>query len=161
MIKSIAILAALTYTATVAGTLRNIFLIQRAKTLTHLVTAVESIVFAGTLVMVTKLPLQYYIPVYMLARQLGVWTSLFIDGCLALGTVEVTLYRPRQEGIELADRLRSAGYHVLTHKSYGLQGQENLTLVIRLPKRQLDALYTLVNDSCSEWTIKNVTVQTV
>ena len=88
-------------------------------------------------------------------RLAGVYLGNLIEGKLALGTLEVSIHKHWQEGIKLADQLRTLGYSVTTFKGYGINGSDRLVITVIIPRRELAELKLLLGNKVN-MTVKDV-----
>jgi uncharacterized protein YebE (UPF0316 family) len=63
---------------------------------------------------------------------------------MALGLLEVSVYKHTEPGKILADQLRTAGYSVTTTIGYGWEGKQRLILNVILPRKQFPELQDIL-----------------
>ncbi|MFA5385682.1 MAG: hypothetical protein WC364_13685, partial [Eubacteriales bacterium] len=67
-----------------------------------------------------------------------------IEKKLALGLLEISIYKHSSPGKLLADTLREHGYSVTTTVGYGIEGKERLVLTIILSRKHFPVFYRLI-----------------
>ena len=81
-----------------------------------------------------------------------------IDKKIAIGLLEITVYKHTGEGKVLADQLRASGYSVTTGMGYGIEGKHRLILNIIVTRKEFPELRELLLKSGRvNMAIKNVT----
>lgn len=96
-----------------------------------------------------------FIIFFSIGKLIGVYLGTFIERKLALGLLEVDVYKHMEQGKQLADGLRSQGYSVTTTVGYGQMGTERLLLKIIIFRRDYKKLYCLLErDGNVNMTIK-------
>ncbi|MDD2421212.1 MAG: hypothetical protein PHU78_03530 [Heliobacteriaceae bacterium] len=80
-----------------------------------------------------------------------------IEGKLALGLLEVTVYKHPEDGKIIADELRSYGYSVTTEIGYGIEGKSRLVMNIIVSRKDFPALkHVLANHGQVNMVVKPV-----
>lgn len=157
MLFEIAIVFIFNTVSTCLGTLKTIFLSKQIVKPVYITVFLDALIFAYAFKLVAESSGFYYILAFALGRLSGVFLGNFLDDRMAIGLVEVTIYKHIEDGIKLADELRAYGYSVTTEKGYGLQGKERLVLNIILDRKELSELQeTLSRDGKLNMMIKNI-----
>ncbi len=152
------ILFALNAAGTTLGNLKTIFLSKQITRPVYFTTFLDAMIFAYAVNLIAGAPSASYIIAFATGKLTGVYIGEFLDLKLALGTVEVSIFKHPDEGILLADRLRQSGYSVTTVKGYGMHGKERLIINVVIPRRYLPRLnHELASEGKLNLTIKDVT----
>ncbi|MCR4400729.1 MAG: hypothetical protein NUV35_07680, partial [Syntrophomonadaceae bacterium] len=126
------------------GTLRGIFLARQVLRPVYVTTFLDALVFAWAFKLVAESAGLYYVAAFAAGKVAGVYLGNLVERRLALGLVEVTVYKHVPQGIELADRLREDGFSVTTQIGYGLEGRSRLVLSIVTQRAHLRQLQELL-----------------
>lgn len=137
------------------GNLKTIFLSRQITKPVYVTTFIDSLIFAYAITLVASSPGIAFICSFALGKICGVSLGEFIDKRLALGTVEIMINKHLDEGITLADELRSLGYSVTTFKGYGINGNIRLIVQIILPRKHLSRIKNMLKDS-PNYTVSNI-----
>ncbi len=157
MLIEIAIVFILNAVSTCLGTLKTIFLSKQIIKPVYAAVFLDAFIFAYAFKLIAESSGFVYILAFALGRLSGVFIGNFIENKIAIGLLEVTVYKHIEDGIKLADELRRSGYSVTTEKGYGLQGRERLVLNIILPRKELPELQeTLSQTGKLNMMIKNI-----
>ena len=143
----IAIIFILNAVSTSLGTLRTIFLSKQIIKPVYATVFLDAFIFAYAFKLIAGSSGFIYILAFALGRLSGVFMGNFLENKIAVGLVEVTVYKHTDDGIELADQLRRFGYSVTTKIGYGLQGKERLLLQIILPRKELPELQGILSQN--------------
>ena len=100
------IIFALNVFATCLGNLKTTFLAQKAIKPVYVTTFIDAIVFVYAFKLVTSSNGYGYILSYALGKLLGVFLANIIEKTLAIGQLEIEVYKHPVEGKTLADSLR-------------------------------------------------------
>lgn len=157
MFQQLVILFCLNCVSTGLSTLKTIFLSNRIITPVYITTFLDAIIVAYAFRMVATSSSFSYVMVFALGRIAGVCLGNFIERKMAVGLLEVTVYKHPQEGKIVADRLRNEGYSVTTEMGYGLKGKNRLILNIIVPRKNLPEL----QESLEQYGKVNMAVKTV
>ncbi len=120
------------------GTLKTLFLNKRFMHPAYLTTFLDALICGYAFKMIASSSGLAFLLAFGLGRIFGVYLGGWIDRKLALGTVEVSVYKEDfDEGIKTADRLRALGFPVTTGKGYGIEGKERMILNIIIKRKDL------------------------
>lgn len=135
MYQQLLILFCLNCVSTSLSTLKTIFLSNRIIVPVYITTFLDAIIAAYAFRMVATSSSFSYVMVFALGRIAGVYLGNFIEGKIAVGLLEVTVYKHPEEGKIIADELRDKGYSVTTEMGFGLEGKDRLLLNIIIPRK--------------------------
>ncbi len=138
--QQLAILFCLNCMSTSLSTLKTIFLSNRIIPPVYITTFLDAIIVAYTFRIVATSSSLSYIMVFALGRIAGVFLGNFIEEKIAVGQLEVTVYKHPEDGKVMADELRNNGYSVTTEIGYGLEGKDRLVLNIIVPRKNFPEL---------------------
>lgn len=117
------------------GTLKTIFISKKVMKPAYLVTFMDSIVFAYGFKMVATEDSLWLILAFSLGKVVGTYLADIIEGKMAFGLLEVTIYAKSDKAINIADSLRALGFSVTTVKGYGMNGVERFEVNITLKRK--------------------------
>lgn len=140
LLQQLLILFSLNCVSTGLSTLKTIFLSNRIITPVYITTFLDAIIVAYAFRMVATSSSLSYVIVFALGRIAGVRLGNVIEEKIAVGLLEVTVYKHPEEGKIVADELRTKGYSVTTEIGYGLEGKDRLVLNIIVPRRHFPEL---------------------
>lgn len=140
MLLEIVLVFVLNAISTCLGTLKTIFLSKQIIKPVYITVFLDALLFAYAFKLIAGSSGFHYILAFALGRISGVFIGNFLDKQMAMGIVEVTVYKGFNNGIRLADKLRSYGYSVTTEKGYGFEGKDRLILNIILERKELATL---------------------
>lgn len=135
-IINLVMIFALNVFSTCLGNLKTTFLAQKAIKPVYVTTFIDAIVFIYAFKLISSSSGYGYILSFALGKIFGVFLAAKIEKKLALGLVEIDVYKHPGAGKILADNLRERGYSVTTTVGYGVEGKERLILKIILPRKQ-------------------------
>ncbi|MDT3701155.1 MAG: hypothetical protein RO469_17270 [Thermincola sp.] len=142
-IIDLSIVLALNVFSTCLGNLKTTFLAQKAVKPVYITTFIDAIVFVYAFKLITSSSGYGYILAFALGKILGVFLANQIEKKLAIGLVEIEVYKHLSAGKILADNLRNQGYSVTTTVGYGIEGKE-LILKVILPRKQFPDFHELM-----------------
>ena len=144
--------------STCLGNLKTIFLAQKAIKPVYLITFVDAIVLVYAFKLIADSSGYGYILAFALGKLSGVYLAHRIDKKLALGLLEIEVYKQTEPGKVLADTLRARGYYVTTSFGYGIEGKERLILTTILPRKEFPGLLALIEqDGKVNMSVKSIT----
>jgi uncharacterized protein YebE (UPF0316 family) len=146
MLFEIVLVFILNAVSTCLGTLKTIFLSKQIIKPVYITVFLDALIFAYAFKLIAGSSGFYYILAFALGRLSGVFMGNFLDNRMAMGLIEVTVFKHLKDGIKLADELRGCGYSVTTEKGYGLQGKDRLILNIILERRELPELQGILSE---------------
>lgn len=153
----LAIIFSLNAISTSLGTLKTIFLSKQTIKPVYVTTFLDALVFAYACKLMSASTGFFYILAFAMGRIAGVFIGDLIDKKIAIGLLEITVYKHAGEGKVLADQLRASGYSVTTEMGYGMEGKHRLVLNIIVTRRDFPELRELLFASGKvNMTIKNV-----
>ncbi len=153
-----AIIFVLNAISTSLGTLRTIFIIRQTIKPVYVTTFLDAMLFAYAFKLMTMSTGFVFILAFALGRIAGVLLGDLIDKKIAIGILEITVYKHTEEGKVLADQLRANGYSVTTGMGYGIEGKNRLVLNIIVTRKDFPELQELLFKSGKvNMAIKNVT----
>lgn len=155
--QQLIILFCLNCVSTGLSTMKTMFLSNRIIAPVYITTFLDAIIVAYAFRMVAASSGLSYIMVFALGRIAGVCLGNFIEGKMAVGLLEVTVYKHPEEGKMVADELRDKGYSVTTEMGYGLEGKDRLVLNIIIPRKNLPDL----KENLKQYGKVNMAVKTV
>lgn len=112
--------------------------------LVYVTTFIDALVFALAFKCLATSSSMLFLVFFATGRLGGVYLGGIIEKRLALGTLEVSIHKHLQDGIKLADQLRTLGYSVTTFKGYGINGNERLIVNAIIPRRKMAELKPLL-----------------
>ncbi len=154
-ILNLAAIFGLNLLSTTLGNLKTILLTKRVMKLVYVTTFIDAMVFALALKCLATSSSLLFLLFFAAGRLSGVYLGSLIERKLALGTLEVSIHKHWQEGIKLADQLRTLGYSVTTFKGYGINGNDRLVITAIIPRRELVQLKPLLGSGIN-MTVKDV-----
>ncbi|MGI6435797.1 MAG: DUF2179 domain-containing protein [Syntrophomonadaceae bacterium] len=125
---------------TTLSNLRTVFLSRQITKPVYFTTFVDALIFAYAINLFVAAPGILFIIGFAGGKIFGVYLGGKIDARLALGIIEVSIYKHLKDGIALADHLRNMGYSVTTLKGYGIKGKERLIIQVVIPRKYLSEL---------------------
>jgi len=156
LLINMAVIFTLNAVSTTLGNLKTMLLTKgTAKRAVYITTFIDALVCAITLKVIADFSGIICILAFASGRLCGVYWGTHIEKKLALGTLEVNIYKHPQEGLALADTLREMGYSVTTYSGQGINGTKRLDLTIIIPRRELGNLREVLGDKIN-MTIKDV-----
>jgi len=156
LLLNLAVIFALNAISTTLGNLKTMLLSKGAETrAVYITTFIDALVCAITLKVIADFSGIVCILAFAAGRLCGAYWGNHIEKKLALGTLEVNIYKHPQEGIMLADILRDMGYSVTTYRGQGINGTERIDLTIIIPRRELSKLREVLGEKIN-MTIKDV-----
>jgi len=156
LLFNVTVIFALNAVSTTLGNLKTMLLTKgSAKKAVYVTTFIDALVCAITLRFIADFSGIICILAFASGRLCGVYWGTHIEKKLALGTLEVNIYKHPREGAALADTLREMGYSVTTYRGQGINGTERLDLTIIIPRRELPNLRDVIGDRVN-MTIKDV-----
>ena len=141
--------------STTLGNLKTILLTKRVMKLVYVTTFIDAMVFALAFKCLATSSSLLFLLFFAAGRLSGVYLGSLIESKLALGILEVSIHKHWQEGIKLADQLRTLGYSVTTFKGYGINGNDRLVITVIIPRRELAELKPLLGSRVN-MTVKDV-----
>lgn len=152
----LAVIFALNAVSTTLGNLKTILLTKGAVSrAVYFTTFIDALVCAITLKFIADFSGILCILAFASGRLCGVYWGTHIERKLALGILEINIYKHPREGVALADILREMGYSVTTYRGQGINGTERLDLTIIIPRRELPNLRKILGDRVN-MTVKDV-----
>lgn len=143
--------------STSLGTLKTIFLSKQIIKPVYFTTFIDAMIFAYAFKLIADSSGFVYILAFALGRITGVFLGNLIERKVAIGLLEITVFKPIQEGKDLADKIRAQGYSVTTTVGYGIEGKNRLVLNIISLRRDFPELKKLLfRDGKVNMSIKNV-----
>lgn len=137
----------LNLSSTCLGTLRTIFLARKILRPVYVTTFIDSIIFVYSVTLVAKGNSFAYIIAFAAGRVCGIYVGSLIEGKLALGSIEVVVYKHLDTGRLLAEQLRYHGFSVNMQVGYNIDGQQNLILTIITNRKNWPLLHRLIRES--------------
>ena len=157
IIRDLSVVFGLNAASTALNNLKTLFLSRQITKPVYITTFLDACIFAYSLKIIADSTSLYYILFFALGRILGVFMAEKIEAKLALGIIEINAYKHKQEGIEIADKLREIGYSVTTEVGYGIEGRERLILSIITERKNLSEIKEVLESSGNvNMTIKNI-----
>lgn len=143
--------------STTLGNLKTVFLSRQVLKALYVTTFIDALVFAYAFKLIAGASGIGYIFAFAFGRLFGVFLGNTIEKQMAIGILEITLYKHVDQGILLADSLRKSGYSVTTTKGHGLQGKERLILNIVVKRKDFPELKQLLaEDGKINMVVKNI-----
>ena len=130
--------------STCLANLKTNFLAQKTMIPVYIITLIDSLVFVFALKLISSSSGYGFILSFAIGRMLGVFLANKIEKKLALGLLEISIYKHSSPGKLLADTLREHGYSVTTTVGYGIEGKERLVLTIILSRKHFPVFYRLI-----------------
>lgn len=158
MLIDLTIIFVLNAISTSLGTLKTLFLSKQNIKPVYITTFLDSLVFAYAFKLVSNSSGFAFILAFAMGRIAGVFLGDLIDKKVALGLLEITVYKHPAEGKAVADKLRALGYSVTTETGYGLEGKHRLVLNIITARKDFPAIQKILSDDGKmNMLVKNVT----
>lgn len=101
----------------------------------YITTFIDAIIFSYALKLIANSEGAAFIIAFASGKLFGLFLGDIIEEKLAIGVIEITIYKHMEDGIELADKLRELGYSVTTKKGYGVEGKPRLEIDIVTHRR--------------------------
>lgn len=127
------------------GTLKTIFISKQLGKITYWLVAVDSLLFAVVLKAISSGDSFVTIAAFVAGKVFGAMLADYIEGKLALGLLEVTVFAKEEKAITIADSLRDMGYSVTTFKGYGMEGKERFTINITIARKEMSLLKEILS----------------
>ncbi|HWP97817.1 MAG TPA: hypothetical protein VN426_13310 [Syntrophomonadaceae bacterium] len=140
LLFNIFLIFALNATSMCLGTLKSLFVNKKIMRPAYFTTFLDALIAAYAVKMIASSSGLAFIAAFAMGRLFGVYLGDWFDNRLALGALEVTIYKNMEEGIALADHLRGRGFPVTTGKGFGLKGEDRLVLTIIIQRKDLPLL---------------------
>lgn len=144
IIVNLCIIFGLNVFSTCLGNLKTTFLAQRSIKHVYVITFIDALVFVYAFKLITASSGYAYILCFALGKIFGVFLANKIEKEMAIGLIEIDVYKHPEQGKYLADTLRGQGYSVTTTLGYGKEGRERLILTTVLPRKQFPAFHSLI-----------------
>lgn len=152
------IIFALNVFSTCMGNLKTSFLAQKTIKPVYVITFIDALVFVYAFKLISSSSGYGYILSFALGRILGVFLASKIEKKMALGLLEIDVYKHPEPGKILADNLRERGYSVTTTLGYGIEGKERLILTTILPRKQFPEFHGIMEqDGKVNMSVKSIT----
>jgi uncharacterized protein YebE (UPF0316 family) len=147
------------YTITTClGNLKSVFLSQQAIKPVYLTTFLDAVIFTYAFKLIVGSTGYGFVLAFALGRIFGVFLADKLEKKLAIGLLEVNVYKHPEPGKILADKLRHVGYSVTTTIGYGFEGKHRLILTVILPRKQFSELKDIVEqDGTANMSVKTIT----
>lgn len=127
------------------GVLKTIFTAKKLKNPLYLVSFVDAFLFAYVLKFIGGGTGITFALAYAIGRVLGSMLGNYLEGKLALGTIEVSIYVSNKEKmIEIADSLREYGYSVNTVIAGGYHGQKRYEITVMAQRKEKGQIIDVV-----------------
>lgn len=136
--------------------MRTIFLSKQTIKPVYVTTFLDALLFAYAFKLISVSSGFVFILVFAMGRIAGVFLGDLIDKKVAIGLLEITVYKHAEEGKVLADLLRAKGYSVTTEIGYGMEGKNRLVLNIITSRKDFPELKEILFKGKINMAIKNV-----
>jgi len=157
-IINLLIIFALNVFSTCMGNLKTNFIAQKVIKPVYLITFIDALVFVYAFKLIASSSGYGYMVSFALGRICGVFLANKIEKKMALGLLEINVYKHPEPGKILADTLRDRGYYVTTTLGYGLEGKQRLILTTVLPRKQFPDFHELLEqDGKVHMSVKSIT----
>jgi uncharacterized protein YebE (UPF0316 family) len=157
-IIALLVIFALNVFSTCLGNLKTSFLAQKAIKPVYIITFVDAIVLVYAFKLIAGSSGYGYILSFAMGRICGVFLANKIEKKLALGLLEIEVYKQPDPGKILADNLRERGYYVTTTFGYGIEGKERLILTTILPRKEFPVFHAIIEqDGQVHMSVKSIT----
>ncbi|MGE5396298.1 MAG: hypothetical protein ACM3MK_02035 [Chitinophagales bacterium] len=133
--------------STTLGNLKTVFLSRKMERPVYITTFLDAVLVAYAFKLISNSAGLLFIVSFAMGRLFGVYLANIIEEKLALGMLEVTIYKHQADGILLADLLRDLGYSVTTLMGYGLNGNQRLLISVVVPRKNLPELKEILKDN--------------
>ncbi|MDD2620992.1 MAG: hypothetical protein PHC92_10030 [Syntrophomonadaceae bacterium] len=120
--------------------MKTLFLSRQVIKPAYVTTFLDALIIAYAFKLVAESSGISYIIAFAIGRIAGIFLGNLIENKLAIGLLEVSVFKHPQAGKGLADKLRNIGFSVTTSVGYGMEGRERLILNIILPRKQFPHL---------------------
>lgn len=140
LLLNIFLIFALNAASMCLGTLKSLFVHKKIMRPAYFTTFLDALIAAYAVKMIASSSGLAFIAAFALGRLFGVYLGDWCDNRLALGVLEVTIYKNMEEGIALADHLRGRGFPVTTGKGFGIEGEDRLVLTTIINRKDLPLL---------------------
>lgn len=140
----------------VLSTLKTIFISKKIMNPVYILVFIDAIIFATIVVKVTNGNGIEFTIAYALGRSMGVFIGNKLEDRLALGILEVDLFLNNKEKmIQVAERLREAGYTVNNYLASGYNGNKRYKIEIVIKRKE----FNILEDIMDEFNINNPTIK--
>lgn len=144
--------------STCLSNLKTTFLAQKTIKPVYMITFIDAMVFVYTCKLTANSSGYGYILAFALGRILGVFIASKIENKLAIGLLEINVFKHPEPGEILTDSLRDRGYSVTTTLGYGIEGKERLILTTILPPKQFPYFQGIIeHDGKVNMSVKSIT----
>lgn len=157
MLVNLLIIFGLNVFSTCLGNLKSNFLAMKAIKQVYVITFLDALVFVYAFRLITASDGYAFVLCFALGRLCGVFLANKIEKNMAVGLIEIDVYKHLEPGKLLADNLREQGYSVTTTLGYGKEGKPRLVLTTVLPRRQFPAFRSIIEQDGSV----NMAIKTV
>lgn len=137
----------LNLSSTCLGTLRSILLSRKIFKPVYITTFIDSIIFVYSVTLIAKSDSFNYVIAFALGRVFGIYVGTLIEAKLAMGVIEVVVYKHLASGQLLADRLRYYGFSVTIQIGFGIDGDEVVILTIVTDRKNWVLLNRIIRES--------------
>ena len=137
----------ITVFANVLATLKSILMAIKIMNPVYFLVFVDAIIFATVLGKVTSSKEINFVIVYALGKTLGTYIGSKIEEQMALGILEVDLFLNHKEKmIEVAERLREAGYTVNNYLARGNNGDRRYKLEVVIKRKEFTIFENIMEE---------------
>ncbi len=137
----------LNLSSTCLGTLRSILLSRKIFKPVYITTFIDSIIFVYSVTLIAKSDSFTYVIAFAFGRVFGIYVGTLIEAKLAMGVIEVVVYKHLASGQLLADRLRYYGFSVTIQIGFGIDGAEVVILTIITDRKNWGLLNRIIQES--------------
>ncbi|MCX5780174.1 MAG: hypothetical protein NTV45_05045 [Firmicutes bacterium] len=157
-IVALLIIFALNVFSTCLGNLKTSFLAQKVIKPVYIITFIDAIVLVYAIKLIAGSSGYGYVLAFALGKITGVFVANKIEKKLALGLLEIEVYKQPEPGKILADTLRNRGYYVTTTLGYGIEGKQRLILTTILPRKEFPGFHGIIEqDGKVNMSVKAIT----
>lgn len=158
IIINLLIIFGLNVFSTCMSNLKTSFLAQKAVKPVYLITFIDALVFVYAFRLIASSSGYGYILSFAVGRICGVFLANKIEKKMALGLLEINVYKHPGPGKIMADTLRELGYSVTTTLGYGIEGKERLILTTILPRKHFPDFHKIMEqDGKVNMSVKSIT----
>lgn len=133
----------------VLATLKTILISKKIMNPVYLLVFIDAIIFATVLSKMTSSKGIHFTIAYALGRTIGVFIGGKIEEHLALGIFEVDIFFTNKDKmIQIAERLREAGYTVNNFLARGMNGDKRYKVEVVIKRKEFKVLKDIM-DECN------------
>jgi len=134
---------------TIAETMKimqTIFISKKIMKPVYIMIFFDAIIFTTGMKLITQGEGFIFILAYAVGKVIGAYIGSKIEGKIALGLIEVTVFAKKEKATLIADRLRELGFSATNHKGYGMNGNERFAIMVHMKRKDMPILKSVLVD---------------